>query len=87
MSNIDDITKHINELLGDPEPDLKGAVSDFDGSWDDNRKEIVESTEKMSKGTDGVITSWTQWDTDKAKQLNSDNVAKAPDGKPDKGDY
>lgn len=74
MSNIDDVTKRVNELIGNPEPDLKGAISDFDGSWDDNRKSIVESAQKMSEGTENVIKDWTQWDTDNAKQLDAKNA-------------
>jgi len=69
MTNIDDITKRINELIGNPEPDLKGAISDFDGSWDDNRKEIVDAAKKMSEATQSVIDDWNNWDASAASKL------------------
>lgn len=80
MTNIDDITDRINELIGDPEPDLKGAISDFDGSWDDNRKEIVDAAGKMAEGTQKVIDDWNKWDGDTAAKLREGQDDTAPKG-------
>lgn len=81
MSHITDIAKNIQGLIGDPEPDLKGAVNSFQSSWDDNRKDILDAAKKMADGTQKVIDDWTQWDTDTANKLNSQNTA-SPSGAP-----
>jgi hypothetical protein len=82
MSNISDITDRINELVGNPEPDLKGAISDFDGSWDDNRKEIVDSAAKMSEATQHTIEDWNKWDSDAAKAVSPDGASMPASGEP-----
>lgn len=73
MSNIKEITGYVNTLIGDPEPDLKGAVNNFESSWDDNRKGIVEAAEKMRQAVEKVINDWTEWDTKTAKELSPEN--------------
>jgi hypothetical protein len=77
MSNITDIAKNIEGLIGDPEPDLKGAVNSFQSSWDDNRKDILDAAKKMADGTQKVIDDWTQWDTDTANKLSSQGAPAA----------
>jgi hypothetical protein len=70
MHDIKEIRDRINSLIGDPDPDLKGAVHSFESSWDDNRKDIVDSAQKMRDGTAKVIEDWTSWDEQNAKNLS-----------------
>ena len=69
LDNISSISGRIQHLIGDPEPDLKGSVDDFEGSWDDNREDIVEKVNKLLQGVSGVVKDWTEWENKQASQF------------------
>lgn len=69
IENISSISGRIQGLIGDPEPDLKGSVDDFEGSWDDNRADIVDKVKKLLDGVSGVVKDWTDWESRQASQF------------------
>ena len=69
LENISSIAGRIEGLIGEPEPDLKGAVHDFEGSWDDNREDILKAVTQLHEGVAGVVKDWVDWDKQQAGQF------------------
>lgn len=72
LTNIKNIVGQIQSMIGNPKPDLAGAVSSFESSWDDNRGDLTDTAKSMSDAVGTLLEGWNKWDSDTASAVNGD---------------
>lgn len=51
---------------------LRQRVHDFEGRWDDKRKELAADIDKVQKHVQGVLDGVSDWDAKTASQMDVD---------------
>lgn len=67
-------TGDLEDAVGTPygKTRLRSRVHDFEGRWDDKRKDLRSEIDKVQQHVQGVLDGLRDWDTDTASQMEID---------------
>lgn len=74
LSNAQYISSYVQTLIGNPEPDLKGAIGQFESSWNNNRDGLVKTAEELAEAVQKIIDDWQEWDASTATEFESNTT-------------
>jgi len=77
-------TDAVEEAVGTPygKNRLRQRVHDFEGRWDDKRKELSGDIDKVQKHVQGVLDGLKDWDQQTASEMEVDVTGADKTGRP-----
>lgn len=77
-------TDAVQDAIGSPygRTTLRSRVHDFEGRWDDKRKELSTDIDKVQKHVQGVLDGLRDWDAETASQMDIDVTGAHTEGRP-----
>lgn len=82
LGGINAFSEKMSGEIGDPNPDFRTELHDFEASWDDNRKDILKVVGDMGDAAAKIVADWKKFDEDAGNQLaqgvNGDGSKPAP---------
>lgn len=70
MERISNRAEEIQTEIGEPNPDFKHEIHEFDTSWDSHRKDIVEIVKAMHDVTEKFLKDWEDFDNQYGNALD-----------------